>query len=88
MATVAMLNSQENLNRIFSELKSRYKEKQIIPIITRILTYSNCHRHEDKRIKAADELRETVKDAEKDKHIKLHCSHFFFFFLIIGSNCI
>ncbi|KAG2232165.1 hypothetical protein INT48_006039 [Thamnidium elegans] len=38
MALVAMLNSQENLNRIFSELKSK---------------------HEDRRIKAAEELRET-----------------------------
>ncbi|CAO3647953.1 unnamed protein product [Mucor fragilis] len=45
MATVAMLNSQENLNRIFTELKSK---------------------HEDRRIKAADELRETAATASRE----------------------
>ncbi|KAI8098676.1 armadillo-type protein [Halteromyces radiatus] len=45
MAHVAMLNSQENLTRIFSDLKSK---------------------HEERRIKAADELRETVATASRE----------------------
>ncbi|KAI8981018.1 armadillo-type protein [Pilobolus umbonatus] len=45
MALFAMLNSQENLTRIFNELKSK---------------------HEDKRIKAAEELRETAATASRE----------------------
>ncbi|ORZ13215.1 armadillo-type protein [Absidia repens] len=45
MAHVAMLNSQENLTRIFNDLKSKYEEK---------------------RVKAADELRETAATASRE----------------------
>ncbi|CAO3699747.1 unnamed protein product [Rhizopus stolonifer] len=45
MALVAMLNSQENLNRIFNDLKSK---------------------NEDKRFKAAEELRETAETASRE----------------------
>ncbi|KAI8344851.1 armadillo-type protein [Chlamydoabsidia padenii] len=45
MAHVAMLNSQENLTRIFNDLKSKYEER---------------------RIKAADELRETAATASRE----------------------
>ncbi|CAO3650716.1 unnamed protein product [Cunninghamella blakesleeana] len=45
MANVAMLNSQENLTRIFNELKSK---------------------HEERRIKASDELRDTAATALRE----------------------
>ncbi|KAL1936471.1 hypothetical protein VTP01DRAFT_605 [Rhizomucor pusillus] len=45
MAHVAVLNTQENLNRIFNDLKSK---------------------HEDRRQKAADELRETAASAARE----------------------
>ncbi|KAI9303923.1 armadillo-type protein [Cunninghamella echinulata] len=45
MANIAMLNSQENLTRIFSELKSK---------------------HEERRIKASDELRDTAATASRE----------------------
>ncbi|KAG1057434.1 hypothetical protein G6F43_000742 [Rhizopus delemar] len=45
MALVAMLNSQENLNRIFNDLKSK---------------------NEDKRLKAAEELRESAETASRE----------------------